>query len=1062
MSVKRKFQNRFRHTAFICLEIFAVIFVLAIISAGVVVWRVSSGSVDITFARSYIEKALYDPVNGFSVSFNKARVSWPDFEDVVVLDIENVNISRRGKKMLDIDAASLGVSLPQLFLGKVSPESIILTGPSLQMIRRSNTNFEIGLQQQLIDDLSYGPPTKKVHETAVDENIFMRVVRILSKPEGQVDTRSPLHGLNSLEIREAQMVIEDYVQGMTWFLEPINLTFNREGDALVVSADVSLPGGRDRVSEIRGSLTYFYDYKNFRADIHLQDFDPRILSRKLESLAWLENHDIILNGTLSAYFNQDMEVKKAAVNLSSRHGSLRLDNVYDTPFSFDNFYVDASYQPDQDRIDVKELVVKAKGVELKASSEIIHQKDKADATVNVTVPNLSQEKIAPLWPDVLRGEGAEIWLTQKLSEGDVKNIAVDFNIAMQKISDEWQTDIRDIRADFDIEDMTIDYRAPLAPARHAYGQGTFAEDKLTIAIDEAVINDVNVNEGTVVIDNIIEGQGTADISVNLSGPLQNVFQYIQPEPIGMDEERLGINADAVSGQATLDVHVSFPAIRDLLAEQVKVNVNGKLNDVVLPDVVKDMDLSGGVLDLEVEKGAVELKGSAKLDGRNVKFNWLQYISSEENPFSSRIVADIEADRSLRYKFGIALDDWVSGRFPVNVTYTEFGNGEANAQIIADLTPGSFFVEPFDYVKKPGQSGEALCQIIFKNGEVTEVNNLDIKTDELSVSDMRLIFDQVGQETVLRRGSAPHFVLKETDIDLEFEIAGENLLKVKASGPFMDAQPFLDKNKEERAGGDGEDDNMALQTFLDIDRLRTHPARIIENVKIYMDMDPKGEIRQFEMDAVAGKGDIYFRLKPNERGMLSAHLEAGDAGAALRAFDVYENVNGGTITLYGEANPAQPRTIAGELEMRNFKVVRAPVLAQLLNTISLVGIPELLANDGLNFARLESDFEWQLSRDGDIYEVDDGRTSGSTIGLTFEGTINKQTDRIDLKGTIVPMSMFNEMISAIPLIGDILGGGKDSAVIAATYTLKGPVKQPEVMVNPLAALAPGFLRRIFFE
>ena len=91
----------------------------------------------------------------------------------------------------------------------------------------------------------------------------------------------------------------------------------------------------------------------------------------------------------------------------------------------------------------------------------------------------------------------------------------------------------------------------------------------------------------------------------------------------------------------------------------------------------------------------------------------------------------------------------------------------------------------------------------------------------------------------------------------------------------------------------------------------------------------------------------------------------------------------------------------------------------------------------------------------------GRTSGSSVGLTFEGKIDKREDLTDIGGTVVPVTFVNDFISNIPLIGTLLTGG-EGALIAATYSIKGPVKTPTVMVNPLSALTPGILRRIFFE
>ena len=42
------------------------------------------------------------------------------------------------------------------------------------------------------------------------------------------------------------------------------------------------------------------------------------------------------------------------------------------------------------------------------------------------------------------------------------------------------------------------------------------------------------------------------------------------------------------------------------------------------------------------------------------------------------------------------------------------------------------------------------------------------------------------------------------------------------------------------------------------------------------------------------------------------------------------------------------------------------------------------------------------------------------------------------------------------------GGKNGGIIAATYAMKGSTDNPNVFINPLSVLAPGFLRSILFE
>jgi hypothetical protein len=147
---------------------------------------------------------------------------------------------------------------------------------------------------------------------------------------------------------------------------------------------------------------------------------------------------------------------------------------------------------------------------------------------------------------------------------------------------------------------------------------------------------------------------------------------------------------------------------------------------------------------------------------------------------------------------------------------------------------------------------------------------------------------------------------------------------------------------------------------------------------------------------------------------------------------------------------------------HIRVTKAPVLAQLVGAIGLAGLPQLLSGEGLSFTRLEAKFGWQMQPEGDIYTIKDGRTSGSSLGLTFEGDIDKAAGKIDIEGHVVPVSEINKLISNIPLIGQILSGGSDGGVFAATYKIKGSTDAPKVSVNPLSVLTPGIIRRILFE
>ena len=85
----------------------------------------------------------------------------------------------------------------------------------------------------------------------------------------------------------------------------------------------------------------------------------------------------------------------------------------------------------------------------------------------------------------------------------------------------------------------------------------------------------------------------------------------------------------------------------------------------------------------------------------------------------------------------------------------------------------------------------------------------------------------------------------------------------------------------------------------------------------------------------------------------------------------------------------------------------------------------------------------------------------TLGLTVAGKVNLVHNELDLQGQVIPVYIISKVIGAIPLIGDILTGGNEGGLFAATYTVKGPLAKPDMSVNPVSVLAPGIIRDILF-
>ena len=547
----------------------------------------------------------------------------------------------------------------------------------------------------------------------------------------------------------------------------------------------------------------------------------------------------------------------------------------------------------------------------------------------------------------------------------------------------------------------------------------------------------------------------AGIDLKIKGPLRSALTYVQDEPITVNTT---IDIPASEGAVDVALHLSLPTRHDIKVADVKVGLEGTLSAVKLPNVVKGLTLTGGPLDIVIKDNALHVKGKGQIEGQDVTLDYSEFLSAEGQAYTSKTVASVTATPALREKMGIDLSLFLEGDAKADVTYTSYADKKSIAEVKADVGPAKFFVEPFDYIKPPGESGSFTFKAYMEQGVLKEIKELSGTAPSVKLEKTDLVFRENAGETELASGTISRFTLNETVAKLKFDVAKNGFLKIIMDGPFLDLRPFLnneqDKDKPYTA--------PTMQVSVSVDRMKTTDEDQVQYAKIYSYIDGEGRFNQMELDGIAGKGDLYVRYKPDGSGKRTFRLEADDAGATLKAFGIYPNIIGGKLVIYGEPiKGVFDRNLKGRAEMTNFRVVKAPALAKLLGLMSLNGVSQALNNEGLVFTKLESKFDWVYRPKGSILVLKDGGTSGNAVGLTFDGTFDNAAQMIDVEGTVIPLSGVNKIIGSIPLVGDILTGGTGS-LIAATYSMKGVGADVKTFVNPLSVLTPGILRRILFE
>lgn len=1060
MSEKLK-KSPVKRAAFIFLEIIVLVVLLVCVGAGALAWKMSQGPIDITsFTKQRVQKAVHEAQAGFDLDMDQVFLEWPDFSGPILIGLGNIRlIGEDDAEILNIQSAGVGVSYTQLLLGAIRPTTIILNGPSLR-IDRTRDSLGISLQNYKLKD-----EPKEEEQKTVDwkQKIATKLTEIA---DNQFASGTFFSNLDKVEVRGAKVVIHDQVGGMSRYFTNMDAGLLRSDQGASLYFKTQLPGHGANKPGFDMRLDYIKHQGQFQFLSNLRSINPFVFGEVFHHARIFEDQNVKISGKVIVSLDRVLDPVMAVMDLGSAEGDLFFEGEYDEPLSYQNAVAKLKYSAADNAMEIQDLSVQLSGVQMSLTSQAAIGKDIIQVPVTFTIAELAADKAASLIPrSEMDSDGGE-WVGQKLRDGTYKNIVAEVLVKADRQNvvgeygpkQEWDWGVGRTNVSFNFENMTIDYSDTLTPATKAFGTGEFDGDNLVIKGSSAYVDDVHgTNLDMTFSDFLVEGGGVADITLDVEGPLSSYLKYLALEPISLGKD-IGLDPKQAKGNLKAKLDVSFPTLEDLPKDEAKVKVAGTLSSLTLPDMVQGLALTGGPLSLNVADGKVLVKGKAQLANRDVTLDWVQHLDSAGQDFAMQVKAQISADQQLRQHFGIDLDDFIQGTLPVDLVFTEKPNGDAVIDLKGDLNPMKVGIDPFDYVKASGVPGSVSLKANLQKGILTDITGLSLETQDLKVDNARLGFRRLkGTEVELARASLGSARIGKTLQSVELEITPDNLWKVKANGPVFDAGPFLkDEVKEATA-----EDNPSFMISLDADQMLTKKEQSVQKAKLYMELDKKAHTNRLEMDAFAGQGSIYLRYKPDASGQRNFHMESTDAGATLKAFDVFPDVVGGKIVIYGEpVGGRDSDDIAGTARMENFRVVNAPALAQLISAMSITGLDGALNGEGLAFEKLEGNFEWLFRPQGSLLTIKNGRTSGSSLGLSFEGKVDRADQAIDMKGTIVPMSGVNDIISSIPLVGDILTGG--SGLIAATYTMKGPAKEPQVSINPLSVLTPGFLRRILFE
>jgi hypothetical protein len=620
------------------------------------------------------------------------------------------------------------------------------------------------------------------------------------------------------------------------------------------------------------------------------------------------------------------------------------------------------------------------------------------------------------------------------------------------------------------EGLKLHYLKPLPPIRNAAGRGIFDGGRFDVSFDRGNVGDIQIIDGKLKITGIGDDAQSITVDGTVSAPLQAALELLDHPRLDY-VTRVGAIPDGAGGHTTTDLHFSFPAKKGLAFDDVEMTADAKIVDASLVEAAMGQPLNNGNFVLALTNDGLEMKGKGEFAGVPLDIRWLEWFNDPTVNNSFEVAGWTTATELA--KIGLELAPFVTGPLGFGVTYTSYDSGVDEVAANLDLVDAIVALPVVDYTKPKGEPGTANFVVDMVDGKPTSIRNIEV--DAVGLAAVGAVQFEPGTGSFSQVSFSRLDVSGSALTDVAIVMAGPRT-DIVLGGGVLNAEPFIGSDDEEdQAGAMPEEDAAGAAEVIEeieeteeqlppftlqaenLQRIVLGGGRALENARVKLHNE--GDYWEWiELDGVLGaENPIMVRYVPTTDGTHELAIEAADAGATLEAFNITDAIVGGRLTITGVSVDSEPeRPIRGRANITQFRLVNAPGIARLLSVATLTGMVDVLTGEGFLFTGFRSDFE----KSGGRIEIDDARAHGPSIGITADGWIDTEEDRVALKGTLVPAYAINSILGNIPIIGTILQGGKGEGIFAATFTASGRLSEPDFSYNPLAALAPGFLRELF--
>ncbi len=721
-------------------------------------------------------------------------------------------------------------------------------------------------------------------------------------------------------------------------------------------------------------------------------------------------------------------------------GQFRIDTLaldpagqFEVPATVDGGTIDLRLSTDPFRIEFGQINAQKDDAHVVARGVFSADDQGWRADFDATSADLEGTQVLQLWPAAL-ARGTRAWLSEHLIESRLSNVA----FALRARSGARP----DVALSFDYADTSLRPLRTLPPVTGARGHASIQDHAFTLSIDAGVVDAPNGGavdvSGTVYrVADTRQRPATGGLSLRTDSSLTAALSLLDQPPFEF-LSKTGLGVELGEARVRLQAEVSNPLMRPVPPEAVEISATGRMIGASSSVLVPGRRLVAPELQLSLVDDRLEIAGAGTLDGVPFQMSWSRGIRAADDGRSQLVGTAILSDSAAR-TFGVSLPDGaISGQATADLAVESRRGERPDFTLRSELVGLGLGLDTLGWSKPAAASGELLVR--GRLGREPEVDQLLLKAAGLHAE---------GSVKLAAAGGLDRARLKTVRIggwlDAVVEVTGRgpdvppSIAVLGGSADLRRRNPGAGRHQGSAAATSG-DLTVALDSLVISDgiALTGFEGRFTN----------RGGLSGSFRAGVNGGAPVTGVIAPDAGGRSAFRLRSDDAGAVFRSAGVFGKAHGGVMDMV-----LSPRGGAGEydgrLQVQDTRVRQAPVLADLLGAISVIGLLEQLDGQGLVFSNVDADFRLTTQ----TIEVISASATGNSLGISLAGVYGLASKRMEMQGVISPVYMLNA-------IGGIFSPRRGEGLIGVNYSLSGEASRPQVQVNPLSVLAPGALREIF--